>query len=148
MGKIAMVQFVWNQCQAWRLHTLTFHFTSEYKVNTSSSYYRYTAFTRYSEPTDYTGDTRPCAILIPAWGSIWGSSGFFRNQNNYGLAGASRVKATQHAALWGHLFCICFCVCGLQKRKDPQIELHGWRRHYTGRYRKSGISGVYLWVNL
>ena len=23
------------------------------------------------------GDTRPCAILIPAWGSIWGVFGFF-----------------------------------------------------------------------
>ena len=35
-----------------------------------------------------TGDTRTCAIFIPAWGSNWGSSGFFFNQNNCGLSGA------------------------------------------------------------
>ena len=28
--------------------------------------------------------SRPCPILIPAWGSIWESSGFFRNQNKRG----------------------------------------------------------------
>ena len=48
---------------------------------------------------------------------------------------------------WAHLFCVCFCVCGRQKPKDPQLELHGWRRHYTGLYRRSGISGVYLWFD-
>ena len=44
--------------------------------------------------------------------------------------------------------CICFafafCVCGHQKPEDPQIEPHGWRLHYTGRYRESGISPLYL----
>ena len=32
----------------------------------------------------YTRDPRTCAILIPAWGSHWGSLGFFHNQNNHG----------------------------------------------------------------
>ena len=36
----------------------------------------------------YTRDARPCTILIPTWGSIWGSSGFFHNQNNCGLSSA------------------------------------------------------------
>ena len=44
---------------------------------------------------------------------------------------------------------ICFVfafACGQQNPEDPQIEPHGWRRHYTGRYRKYGNSGVYLWM--
>ena len=44
---------------------------------------------------------------------------------------------------------ICFAfafVCGRQKHEDPQFEPHGWRRHYTGRYRESGISPLYLWT--
>ena len=36
----------------------------------------------------YTRDLRICTILIPAWGSIWGSLGFSRNQNNRGSSGA------------------------------------------------------------
>ena len=31
-------------------------------------------------PQIYTRDTRPCAILIPLCGSIWGSSGFPPNK--------------------------------------------------------------------
>ena len=46
--------------------------------------------------------------------------------------------------LWWRLFCIYFCVCGSQKHEDPQIEHHGWRRHYPGWYRRSGISGIYI----
>ena len=33
------------------------------------------------------------------------------------------------------------------KAKYPHFELHGWRRHYTGWYRSSGISFLYLWSN-
>ena len=29
------------------------------------------------------GDTRPCAIFILTWGSIWGSSSFSCNKNNH-----------------------------------------------------------------
>ena len=41
-------------------------------------------------------------------------------------------------------------VCGpRQKREDPQFELHGWRRHYTGLYRSIGGPGspvcIYIW---
>ena len=32
--------------------------------------------------------------------------------------------------------------------EDPKFEPHGWRRHYTGWYRRSEISGVYLWWSL
>ena len=32
----------------------------------------------------YTRDTRTCAIVIPAWGSNWGSLGFSHYQSNRG----------------------------------------------------------------
>ena len=31
-----------------------------------------------------------------------------------------------------------------QKSEGPQIEPHGWRRHYTGRYRLYSINWTYL----
>ena len=43
--------------------------------------------------------------------------------------------------------CICFAfvvACVVCKTRRPHIEPHGWRRHYTGWFRRSGISGVYL----
>ena len=40
---------------------------------------------------------------------------------------------------------ICFCVRGWQKIEAPQFAPHGWRRHYTGWYRRSVISLVNLW---
>ena len=44
---------------------------------------------KQTKPTDIEeGDTTPCAILIPPWGSNWGSSGFSRNTNNRGSVGA------------------------------------------------------------
>ena len=58
----------------------------------------------------------------------------------------TRLKPRGARRSWAHLFCICFCVCVRQKPEDPQFEPHGWRRHYTGRYRESGISPLYLWV--
>ena len=104
----------------------------------------------------YTGDPRTCAIFILAWASNWGSSGFPRNQNKSGSSGAyvtciyrslsMKVNTCKmlHGARrsWAHLF----CVCGRPKPEDPQFEPHSWRRHYTGRYRRSGISRVYLWL--
>ena len=45
---------------------------------------------------------------------------------------------------------ICFVfafACGWQKPEDPQIVPHGWRRQYTGQYRESGISPLYLWIH-
>ena len=47
---------------------------------------------------------------------------------------------------WMHFVCICFHVRDRQKPEYPQLKLHGWRRHYTGRYRSSGISFLYLWL--
>ena len=61
------------------------------------------------------------------------------------------VKTITHKKLHGarrsgtHLLCVCFCVCGWQKPKDPQIEPHGWQPHYLGWYR-SGFSSIYLWI--
>ena len=108
-----------------------------------------------SEPQMYTRDPRTWAILIPAWGSNWGSLGFSRNQNNRGSSGAyvtcmycglsvktiTRKKPHGARRSWTHLLCVCFCVCGRQKPEDPKIEPHGWRCHYTGRHSRSGISG-------
>ena len=44
------------------------------------------------------GDTRPCAILIPAWGLNWRCSGLSRNKNNRGSSGATVV--------WNHYLLI------------------------------------------
>ena len=41
--------------------------------------------------------------------------------------------------------CVCFCAYGRQKPEYPQLELHGWRHHYTGWYRSSGISFISQW---
>ena len=30
-----------------------------------------------------------------------------------------------------HFVCVCLRVCGRQKPEYPQLELHGWRRHWT-----------------
>ena len=82
-----------------------------------------------------------------------------RNQNNRGSSGAYvtciycslsvkiNMPKTPHGAQrsWTHLYCVCFCVCGRQKPEDSQCEPRGWQRYYTGRYRRSGISCIYLW---
>ena len=84
----------------------------------------------------YTRDPRTCAIFIPTWGSIWGSSGFSRNQNNRGSSGAyvtcmycglsvkTNTRKTPYGARrsWTHLFCICFCMCGRQKPLSPMAH--------------------------
>ena len=91
-----------------------------------------------------------------------GFSGFPRKQNNRGPSGAHvtciycdlsakiNTRKTPHGVKrsWTHLCCgfFFFCVCGRQKSKDPQFEPHDWRRHYVGRYWRSGISCVYLWL--
>ena len=87
----------------------------------------------------HTRDPRTCTIFIMAWGSNWGSSGFFHNQNNRGSSGAyvtciccgPSVKIntleshkTLHGARrsWSHLFCLCFCVCGWKNPKTPNLS--------------------------
>ena len=41
-----------------------------------------------------------------------------------------------------------FSVCGWQKPKFTQLELHGWQWHYTEWYKSSGILFLYLWYSL
>ena len=82
----------------------------------------------------YTRDSRTCAILIPAWGWIWGSLGVSHNQNNRSLSGtyancmdpicACRQTRAKCCTEWGktswtHLFSVYFCVCGQQNPKRP-----------------------------
>ena len=76
-----------------------------------------------------------CAIFIPVWGSNWGSSGYFRNQNNLGSSSAYitciycglsvklNTRKTPHGTRrsWTHLLWVCFCVCGRQKPEYPQF---------------------------
>ena len=93
-------------------------------------------------------------------GLNWRSLGFSHNQNDRGSSGVyiiciycglsmkinTRKMPHSMQRSWTHLYCVCFCVCGRQKPEDPQFEPHGWRCHYTGHYRRSGISRVYLWL--
>ena len=86
-------------------------------------------------------------------GGLWV---FSWNQNNRGSSGAYvtcycglsvkiNTRKTPHGARrsWAHLFWVCLhCMCCRQIPKDPQFEPHGWWRHYTGWYRRSGISRV------
>ena len=70
--------------------------------------------------------------VLPACNAIWA----------WGQTIAKRCTAREdRERIW---FCVHSCVCGLQKPVDPKIEPHGWRRHYTWWYRRSGISVVYL----
>ena len=95
-----------------------------------------------------TRDTRPCAILIPAWGWIWGLRVFPVIKilvvcQVHVLPACTTVWAWRQSSAktlhgvrrsWTHLFCVCFYVCGRQKPEDPQIEPRSWRRHYMGWY--------------
>ena len=47
------------------------------------------------------------------------------------------MRNTSHGAWgsWMRFVCNCFCVCGQQNPKYPQLELHGWRCHYAEWYR-------------
>ena len=91
----------------------------------------------------------------PSWfqhgGSNWGPS---RNQHNRGSSGAyvtsiycclsvkinicKRLHGVQRS--FTHLYCVCFCLYGRQNPENFQFGPNGWRRHYTWRYRTSGIS--------
>ena len=102
----------------------------------------------------YTPEIREPAPSLPWHGAqfrgLWAF--FSRNQSNSSLSDAYVIKST---AVWmwrqkRYMACkVCGCI-GIEfalhawKLEDPQTEPHGWQRHYTGRYRKSGISGVYL----
>ena len=74
---------------------------------------------------------------------IGGYSGFSRDQNNRDSSGAYVLRSERedkHAERpqaredrGRILFAFVSCVCGRQKPEYPQLELHGWRRHYMGR---------------
>ena len=100
------------------------------------------------------GDPRTCAIFIPTWGSNWGLRSS-RNHNNRGSSGAYvtciycslsvkiNMRKTPHGVRrsWTHLFLHVWSA----KNGRLQFEPHGWQRHYTGWYKRSGISLVCLW---
>ena len=81
--------------------------------------------------------------------------GFSRNQNNHGSSGAYvtciycslRVKMTcvRWNAAWRltHLFCICSCICGWQKKKNTQFEPMGDKAFTGGDIRELG-SPLYI----
>ena len=78
------------------------------------------------ESTDVHQRSRTCAMLIQVWGSNWGSS-------------FSSLVITKNFVAF------VFLHAWSAKSQRPHFEPHGQRRHYTGRYRRSGISGVHLW---
>ena len=106
-------------------------------------------------PQIYTSDPRTCAILILAWGSNWGPSRFSCNQINRGSSGAYvtymycglsvKTKVAWRSKIVSAFALHLFLRVWSAKTWRPQIEPHGWQCHYMGRYRRSGISGVYLW---
>ena len=70
-----------------------------------------------------------------------------------GLSVKTNRRKTPHGTprLWTHLFCVYSCVYCWQKGKDPHIEPHGWRCHYTGWYMGSLLyicgSMPHLWLS-
>ena len=58
-----------------------------------------------------------------------------------------RVKCWTAPEGRGRILLVFVSACVIGKNPEyPQLELHGWRRHYTGRYKSSGISFLYLWL--
>ena len=132
----------------------TLHFKNNTKTNTTISYLHHRYRLQIQEPVPSLSRHR-----API-GGIWVPP----DQNNYHSSGAyvlqsEREYARKHVCkhAWerrtGREDCrrILFAfvsVCWLQKPEYPQLELHGWRRHYTKRYSSSGISFLYLWFTL
>ena len=109
------------------------------------------------KPQICTGDLKTCIIYVPAWGSNWGFLGFSRNQNSRGSSGGYvtciycglRVKIHALNASWcakivDKFVLRLFLHVWSAKTWRPHFEPHGWRRHCTGWYTRSGISRVYL----
>ena len=85
----------------------------------------------YTTDIIYKGDPRTCYIFIPAW------SWFVRC--------VCHLKVNMHEMPHGKQRSFLFCACGRQKPKDLHwIWARSWRQHYTGRYKRSGISLVCL----
>ena len=97
-----------------------------------------------------------------AWGSNWGSLGFYGNQNNHGSSGvyvtciycslSMKMKINMYKTRpggqrsWAHS-CVCFGVCGQWNPDDSQYELRNWRYQYMGQHTRSWVSGINLWIN-
>ena len=96
--------------------------------------------------------------LDPGMGLKLGVFGFSRNQNNGGSSDAYvtclycglSVRTNMHKTWrgtcksWTHFhgfFLVYSCMCSVQNKIEP----YGRRGHFTGRYRRSGISRIYLW---
>ena len=106
----------------------------------------------------YKGDPTTCTILILAWGSNWGSLGFSRNQNNHCSSGAYAtciycglsVKINSHKILhdaqrsWTHLLCVCFCACGQQNPKTPNLSPNADDAITLGGIQGLGSSTLYI----
>ena len=107
---------------------------------------------RYIYTTDINQKSHNLHNLYSGMGLQLGVFRFLsRDQNNRDSLGTyvlqpepeEMTQGTQRS--WTHFVCVCFRVCSRQKPEYHQLELHGWRRHYTERYRSSGISFLYLW---
>ena len=106
-------------------------------------------------PQIYSRGPRTYTIFIPAWGSKWGLWVLPAIKNNHGSAGVCvcyphvhvkwHTPREDHDCIW---FVFVFVYVVDKNPGDLQMEPHGWRHHYTGRYRRSGISGVYQWAGL
>ena len=95
--------------------------------------------------------------LYPAWGSNWGGIRFFpmvQNNSdlsvhmNCGLSVTINMHETPQCTSesWIHFVCVV-SACVVSKNPNySQLELNGWRRHDTERYRSSEISGLYLCI--
>ena len=68
------------------LDILYFHFFLENQTYPNTNHFDTTCVSA-TDIQMYKGDPRTCAILILAWGSNWGYSGFSHNQNNHGSSG-------------------------------------------------------------
>ena len=111
---------------------------------------------------DIHGRSQNLRHLDSGMGLKLGVFGFSRNQNNRSLSSSyvtciycglsvkinTRKMPHDVNRLWVYLFALIFaCVVG-KNPKTPQFEPHGRRRYYTERYRRSGISRIYLWLYL
>ena len=69
------------------LQLIHWHFWWHHSSLPITSHISVSAHQTLTYPQICKGDPRACAILIPAWGSNWGYSGFSHNQNNHGSSG-------------------------------------------------------------
>ena len=96
--------------------------------------------------TDVHTRSRNLRHLYPNMGFKLEALGFYRNPNSRGLSCAYvtcmycdlSMKTNTYNGMW-RKDCECIYLLVLP------AWAHGWRSHYMGQYRRSGISAVYLW---